>query len=73
MPNVRTTIEQEVERREAAVIEAARRFAATRSAYLNGMDFDALFEGYKAARDALFVAVASLEELIGPLQEQQQP
>ena len=51
------------------MVESARRFAATRVAYLNGMSFDALYEEHKATRLDLLAAVASLEELIGPLQE----
>ena len=69
MVNAETTIEQEVTRRKAAVIETARKFAATRAAYLRGTDFDALYEEHKATRLDLLAAVASLEELIGPLQE----
>ena len=71
MFNAEAKLEKEECRREAVVIEAARRFAATRRAYLKGTSFEALYEEHRATRDALLAAIDFLEELIGPLQEPQ--
>jgi len=70
MFNAEAELDKEQCRREGAVVEAARQFAATRRACLTELGFDALFEKHMAARDELLAAVAALEELIGPLQEQ---
>ena len=58
-------LEREQRRREAAVVEAALEFAATREAYIQGslMATEELYQAHVAARNKLLEAVASLKEM----------
>jgi len=69
MFDVEAAFDQEIARREAAVIEAARRFAVTYAAYFADYASDEGYRPYKEAREDLVAAVAALKELTGPLQE----
>jgi hypothetical protein len=66
-----TVDEQEVARREAAVIEAARRWGQAYHPYLANSDCHDCYREVIAARKGLLAAVASLEEITGPLPEVQ--